>query len=1114
MTNISRKDINKKDYTLVAESIVDELIKDITGENEDWLFGKIPSKNVMIGMIDGDKKENSILKGENVDNQRFEFIPSLGLRFRVAKNTNELTIKLRGKLFYRVLPTYDDQIKYLVNIYSKMYSSDIHDLDSLKDYITKMSSDPNFIEPKESIAPVYKSIRLEDLGEFVLKLDNIKTNTEELNREITNRLDEKIEEIYPNSIGCPEVGRNVSKYFTKTGFESILNAIVNNSKPNWEISLYTDKDEYERYDEYIIQLINNTNKATKNITYETAIFNGGLSVKSLNGFIDIEINSLKHYYADKPTMPGIGNNCTVVKKGNELLTENIPTYYQKRVVTIDKFNLHIEFEKLIEEPINNLMFIYNEMNKKKSDYDASYVLARSRFDSEYLRHFREEIDDFSCEIRRFQYGIELLKNKSDVRKAFELMNRTFALNKKYKGWRMFQIVFIVSEIADMIHSQYVGTPGYECKDIENVDLIYFPTGGGKTETFLGCTVFSAFFDRIRGKYNGATAIIKYPLRLLAAQQLDRVLQLTINANIIKEQYSINGDDFSVGFFTGSKNTPNSIDEKKKQEIDAMQQDTKNLLYRQIDICPICKTKHNKSVEMNIFFDEEHWALRHKCPECNYVPPIYIVDDEVYRFSPTFIISTIDKMANIGTSIGFKALFGQANNRCPHHGFILAGNKCSIPRCRCTLEYDIERKDPIPTLSIQDEMHLVNESLGTFDSHYESLIEYYCNSLVPAEQRKQIKFIGATATISNYEQHIRGLYNKNAKKFPTSVRKENFYSKESDDISRIIIGAALYGGSITESIQKIVTMMRIIVSNWLKDLNNKLDYLKEKGFQGNADALELILQDYIIAIIYNNSKNDAGTIRAILENQGKNMLLSEGLKPFNISEITGDIEFKTIKSVMHNIESVEDKYETSNAIIATSAISHGVDEDCFNQIYFFGIPNQTSEYIQAYSRVGRAYTGIVFDVFRLIRDRDKSYLKNYDNFHKYKDLLIDPVPINRYAKNAIYSTLPGIVSALLYQHYVKKRMAIDVTKMINAGLLTLNQLKEDVEKIYGCGANESILYKQIIDEEVTQIFNGFATNTSTDIRIADFIKKVNSKHKGPMTNLRDVDVALEIDMKGE
>lgn len=1101
--------IDNKDYTLVAQNLAHELISDITGENEEWLFGKIPSENVMIGMIDGAKKESSILKGDDVDNKRLESIPSIGLRFKIDKNSDHFEFSLKGKLFYRVIPTYEQQCRYLLEKYSKKEGKNFVTISDLKEFLENRGRDET---EKEKIAYVYKSISLPKFGDFSVNISNCNESIKLINEEIANKIQEEIDLIRNESCGIKNVSRKISTFFNEDSYNNLLKSSCFNVVPIWQIELYCSITEYEKYNEIVLQLINTTNKTEKTGTYETAIFNGGLIIKSNSPFLHYDFNAIKHYYADKATIPAIGNNCTVVEDGLTLSTENIPIFEQKRVVTIDKFNSYVEFDKLINNPIENLEFISKEMKKKLKQYENDLLDAKSKYDDDYIDRFSREIEDFKFEINRYNYGIELLKTKAnDVRQSFILMNETFALNKKYTGWRMFQIVFIVSEIADLINCEYHNTPGFYCNDINSVDLIYFPTGGGKTETFLGCVIFSAFFDRIRGKHNGVTSIIKYPLRLLAAQQLDRVLLLTINANKIKKAHNLEGDDFSVGFFTGSKNTPNKIDDKKRLEIESMPDDTRNSFYRQIDYCPICGS------EMNVFFDESSWCLKHKCSntKCGFVPPIYIVDDEIYRFSPTTVISTIDKMANIGTSMGFKSLLGQTKNRCAKHGFVTYGNRCSVSKCNCEIEYDVERKDPAPTLVIQDEMHLVNESLGTFDSHYESLIQYYCSSLVPKEDRKLIKFIGATATISDYEKHIKGLYNKDAKQFPTSVKKENFYSRvDNDDICRIIIGAALYGGSITDRIQQLVTIMRIIVSNWFIDSKNKLIYLKKQGFQAGEEELKQILQHYLISIIYNNSKNDAGTIRAILENQGSNTLSSENIKDFNIAEISGDVEFKTIKSVMHNVESDPDKYNTKNVIIATSAISHGVDEDCFNQIYFFGMPNQTSEYIQAYSRVGRKHTGLVFDVFRIIRDRDKSYLKNFYNFHEYKDLLIDPVPINRYAKNAIYSTLPGIISALIYQIYVQKYKAIDVTKAINDGTFTLEKLIDDIKNIYDCDSSDSKLYEDIIIKETTSIFNAFKSNTNSEINVADLIKNSNSKHKGPMTNLRDVDVPLDIYMKEE
>lgn len=119
--------------------------------------------------------------------------------------------------------------------------------------------------------------------------------------------------------------------------------------------------------------------------------------------------------------------------------------------------------------------------------------------------------------------------------------------------------------------------------------------------------------------------------------------------------------------------------------------------------------------------------------------------------------------------------------------------------------------------------------------------------------------------------------------------------------------------------------------------------------------------------------------------------------------------------MFEIQENRRNLEAKNLLLATSTISHGVDEDSFNVMYFFGIPNNNAEYIQAYSRTGRRHTGIVLDLIRLTRVRDRSYLKNFVIFHQNKDDLVEPVPINRWAKNAVYCTLPGLIVGMLYQY---------------------------------------------------------------------------------------------------
>ena len=211
------------------------------------------------------------------------------------------------------------------------------------------------------------------------------------------------------------------------------------------------------------------------------------------------------------------------------------------------------------------------------------------------------------------------------------------------------------------------------------------------------------------------------------------------------------------------------------------------------------------------------------PECPItVLPLMIVDNEIYRYLPSIVVSTIDKMAMLGTSNDFKMLFGQVKKKCPVHGF--TGNtKCSCASCGGHALQDVGLlKDPIPTLFIQDEMHLVKESLGTFDAHYESFLSYYAKELVPEAQRKLIRFVGATATISMYESHIWHLYHMDGRRFPceypSAEAGEDFYSYTDDtDITRILIGYAPYGRSITDGMWESVYIMRLVVYRMIQFL---------------------------------------------------------------------------------------------------------------------------------------------------------------------------------------------------------------------------------------------------------------------------------------------------------
>ena len=235
-------------------------------------------------------------------------------------------------------------------------------------------------------------------------------------------------------------------------------------------------------------------------------------------------------------------------------------------------------------------------------------------------------------------------------------------------------------------------------------------------------------------------------------------------------------------------------------------------------------------------------------------------------------------------------------------------------------------------------------------------------------------------------------------------------------------------------------------------------------------------------------------------------------------MTSDVDFQTVRKTLFDIQANRGDLESTNLLLATSTISHGVDEDSFNIMYFFGMPNNNAVYIQAYSRTGRKHTGIVIDVIRLMRIRDRSYLKNFVVFHQNKDDLVEAVPINRWAKNAIYSTLPGVLAALLMQYYTVENgmdslyRAVDLKKLLLEGKISEDEVIQHIVGAYACNAAEKLskAYQEVIEEEVHNVLVGIAnSNFQKDEFLSDAIAKFTHGKKKPMISLRDTEEQIEI-----
>lgn len=1129
----------------MANYIVSKYIERVSGKDLGETFvDDDPSKRVMVGMLSEDRVEAKFEGGyvENT-NTRFDSIPSISISFIVKKNESGiLHVIPAGLLFYMVQPSYEKTVQYMLERYSEKDSEHYTDILQLCEC---------YPEIKFNLPLTYKKIDIASVmaDGIEIKLSDITPGqTFHLKQKIAEKLSVLADQI-ANEICI--VSQSRISFFDLTEpdrFRVVMGIKDERVQPRWDIDIVCNVKEEGNTLRFLLQMVNTTPiNDKKNIGYLPKIFDAGICVKGNEGieFQNIPLDYFSGSYKERNPIFAVTENASAKyhMERNEIRTDNIPIYYQKRLVTKDDLKEYVTFAKLIQDPIVNLNYILLKMEEDYGRCEDDFESRRSKLSSQACLKYQNALREYENEISRFHNGIKQIEYKDFVRKAFYYMNKTFQTKldgqfRNITGWRLFQIVFIVSMIGEVIHSEYRDDASLTYADIDVANLLYFPTGGGKTEAFLGITVFAMFFDRLRGKTQGITAFLKYPLRLLAVQQLDRILAIVMQANVVRQE-NIElalATEFRVGFYVGKDNTPNKISKNEKlssrgerqQNLDLLlesDQDTLNEYYRFIDKCPCCGKKM-----INVRFNKERWVLEHICdnPDCPAdVLPLFIVDSEIYRYLPSIVVSTIDKMSLIGISNEFKALFGQVKCYCPIHGFS-TGSKCTCAESGCSGRVQAVGylKDPVPTLFIQDEMHLIKESLGTFDAHYESFLYYYAKRMVKPDHRKKIRFIGATATISMYQEHIRNLYHMEPKRFPCeypSVKNgEDFYSyTDENDITRIILGYAPYGRSITDGMWESVYFMRRVVYHMMDHLEESYETLKQQGFTASIEEYQNMLFDYWIELVYNNRKQDAIELENAFQNQANNRLAAKNIPLYVIKQMTSDVDFQTVRKTLFDIQTNKKNTDSTNLILATSTISHGVDEDSFNIMYFFGMPNNNAEYIQAYSRTGRKYTGIVIDIIRLMRVRDRSYLKNFVTFHQNKDDLVESVPINRWAKNAIYSTLPGILSGVIIQYYTiltdtdHLYHAVKVKKMLMDGIIRPHDVINMMIAIYDCRDNEkmSLVYKEIISEEVTKILNGIQNgNFTKEEFLSTAIGRYSHGKLMPMRSLRDTEEQIEIKLR--
>lgn len=1137
-----------KSRQLLSTEILHNFIGRITGAGLGRIVGSNPENILLVGKLMSTNDE-----GSKSNNTSKTFIESIGIDFYISESKIETAlVKLipQGDFYYRVIPTLEEQqlamYKEIVEI------GNAAEYSSFEDVIAAYSKDSSsFSNVQIKLIPVYKKISLAAEGAQISFRPKELLNKSgecgfvDVDHSLNIQLASYLQDLQDLINGDEEV---MSKTITEPiKVEHLLNAETYNNfllkysnkkveqqHQNWNV--YFDIQVKKIRNNYLIScfLVNNSivlyskgHKSRKNdkFTIET-LFNSGIKVY-LEGadYCKIELDFFADDYKYDKAQYALSNNCAVeyIQEENALQTNHLPLYEQYRLVTND--SMAVDFLDLVVEPVMTLESILVKMRRELKTWNDFRLQKESTLTIIGREKLVSEVRGFEDEISNFESGINVIKNYPLIRKSFIQMNKAFSkTSKKFSTWRLFQIVFIVSMIPDIVACDRDIMPDDEKAKahLSSMALLYFPTGGGKTEAFLGVLVFNLFFDRHRGKKNGVTSILRYPLRLLSVQQVQRLANILAQAELIRRYDNdiASSECFSLGYFVGDNNTPNNMSDKEYSRYREMSQ-TQRDEHRVLDVCPFCG-KHR----VHLRADENLRRLVHYCDnsECKSGGdlPLYIVDSEIYRYLPSAIISTVDKIAIIGCNANFRNILNGAKYKCPVHGYT-SKKRCLEPTCKIEVQdfENIDMYDPAPTLFIQDELHLIRESLGTYAAHYESFIKYYIKNF--SESKRDVKVIGATATISSYREQVYHLYGRNPVRFPceSPFVDKNFYAfVDTNDLQRQILGYAPYGKAIVNSVVYSLKYMREVVFEYYKNPEKILEIL-DIGISTKEEALEL-LKDYWIFLEYNNVKRDGNNVDGAIKTPVNEELSSEGIIPFKTRSMTGDESFQDVREVLAEVENNNNVYEGINLITATSMISHGVDADRFNVMFFYGIPGNMAEYIQAYSRTGRKYTSIVIDLIRPTRETDQSYLKNFKSMHKYKDLLVEPVPINRWASRAVDNTLPGIFTGLLLTIYDPELQYSpgtlffmkNIRKAIKENLIDKEIVKEQLHMSYGCKDDDGTAqdlgnqYSQKINRFVDDVFIQISDRSWSDENIFNGFNLMGYRI---MNSLRDTDSQLIIEL---
>lgn len=575
----------------------------------------------------------------------------------------------------------------------------------------------------------------------------------------------------------------------------------------------------------------------------------------------------------------------------------------------------------------------------------------------------------------------------------------------------------------------------EHADRKVVDLLFFPTGGGKTEAYLGLAAFTMALRRLRDPSihsAGLSVIMRYTLRLLTLDQLGRAATLMCALELERQQdvEKLGLWPFEIGLWVGQKATPNRMGVKgkdnqysaRRRTIAFQNDDRRRPSPIPLENCPWCGTKYSRDSFQLLPTPDEPTDLRVFCTSrrCDFHPrrqrrglPILAVDDPIYRRLPAFIIATVDKFANLPWVGETAGLFGRVS-RYDGDGFYGASRK-GVGRA-------LERPLAPPDLIIQDELHLISGPLGTLVGLYETAIDALCSSPVGGAGPRP-KIVASTATVRRAEKQIRGLFGRAVVQIfppPGPDRRNSFFAETAPPEvrdPRSYVGIAAQGRNLK------VVLLRVYVALLAAGQKAWRDNGGPRNPENPADP-------YMTLVGYFNSLRELGGSRRIVEDEVRSRLVDYGFRRRRVGEarglfadrkklhdpreLTSRVSTAEVADTKRRLDlTFHDDKERLDVALATNMISVGLDITRLGLMVVLGQPKTASEYIQATSRVGRddSRPGLVIALLNVHRPRDRSHYERFTAWHESFYRAVEATSVTPFSPRAIDRGLAAVVVAL-------------------------------------------------------------------------------------------------------